>query len=166
MVEGEEGMTLGSKGKTVLIIMAAVAAFILIKYLLVSDETRIKKVIYKGKAAIEREDFEGALKHVSRDYQDDYGLNKMAIAALLKRLYAQFDDIKIYVEWIEVEILERGLGQAAILTWVTAKWGDDVGYIVGNAETPRRVVFTLAKEGRHWRVVKTEGVELEEEFLL
>jgi len=159
-------MTLGSKGKTVLIIMAAVAAFVLIKYLLISDEARIKKVIYKGKAAIEQEDFEGALKHVSRDYQDDYGMNKMAIAAILKRLYAQFDDITIYVEWMEVEILEPGLGQAALLTWVTAQWGEDVGYIVGNAETPSRVVFTLIKEGRHWRVVKAEGVDLEEEFLL
>jgi hypothetical protein len=166
MVEGEKGMTLGKKGKTVLIIMAAVAAVILIKYLLVSDEARIKKVIYKGKAAIEQEDFEGALKHVSRDYQDDYGLNKMAIAALLKRLYAQFDDISIHVEWMEVEILERGLGQAALLTWVTAQGREGAGYIVGNAKTPNRVVFTLAKEGTHWRVVKTEGVEPEEEFLL
>ena len=152
-------MTLGKTGKTVLIIMAAVLAFILIKYLIVSDEERIKKVIYKGKAAIEQEDFEGALKHVSRDYQDDYGLNKMAIAALLKRLYAQFDDISIHVEWTEVEILERGLGQAAILTWVTVKWEGETGYIVGSAETPNGVVFTLAKEGKQWRVVKTEGVE-------
>ena len=159
-------MTIGTKGKTVLIIMAAVAAFILIKYLLVSDEARIKKVIYKGKAAIEQEDFEGALKHVSRDYQDDYGMNKMAIAAILKRLYAQFDDITIYVEWMEVEILESGLGQAALLTWVTAQWGDDVGYIVGNAETPNRVVFTLAKEGKNWRIIKTEGVEPGGEFML
>ena len=152
-------MTLGKTGKTVLIIIAAVVAFILIKNLIVSDEERIKKVIYKGKAAIEQEDFEGALKHVSRDYQDDYGLNKMAIAALLKRLYAQFDDISIHVEWTEVEILERGLGQAAILTWVTVKWEGETGYIVGSAETPNRVVFTLAKEGKQWRVVKTEGVE-------
>jgi hypothetical protein len=165
MVEGKKVITIGKKGKTVLVIIAVVAAFILIKYLLVSDEARIKKVIYKGKAAIEQEDFERALTLVSRDYQDEYGLNKMAIAALLKRLYAQFDDIKIYVEWMEVEILEKGVGQAAILTWVTAQWGEDVGYIVGNAEIPRRVVFTLAKEGKNWRVVKTEGVEPEEEFL-
>jgi hypothetical protein len=166
MVEGEKRMTIGKRGKTVLIIMAAVAAFILIKYLIVSDEAHIKKVIYKGKAAIEQEDFEGALTHVSRDYQDDYGLNKMAIAALLKRLYAQFDDITIHVESMEVEIMESGLGQAALLTWVTAKWGGETGYIVGNAENPNRVVFTLAKEGKHWRVVKAEGVEPEEAFLL
>lgn len=152
-------MTLGTKGKTVLIIMAAVAVFILIQYLIVSDEERIKKVIHKGKAAVEQEDFEGALKHVSRDYQDDYGMNKMAVAAFLKRLYAQFDDIRIYVEWMEVEILEPCLGQAAILTWVTVKWGGETGYIVGDAKNPSRVVFTLAKEGKQWRIIKVEGVE-------
>jgi hypothetical protein len=151
-------MTLGKKGKTVLIIMAAVACFILIKYLIVSDEARIKRVIHKGKTAIEQEDFEGALTHVSRDYQDDYGLNKMAIAALLKRLYAQFDDINIH----DIEIREAGLGQAALLPWVTARWGEEIGYIVGSAENPSRVVFTLAKEGRHWRIIKTDGVEPEE----
>jgi len=152
-------MTIGKTQKTVLIIIVAVAAFILIKYLLVSDEARITKVIYKGKAAIEKEDFEGALTNVSRDYQDDYGLNKMAIAALLKRLYAQFDDITIHVESIDVKIMESGLGQAALLTWVTAKLGGETGYIVGNAENPSRVIFILAKEGKQWRVVKTEGVE-------
>jgi ketosteroid isomerase-like protein len=159
MVEGEKRMTIGRTGKTVLVIIAAVACFILIKYLFVSDEARIKKVIYKGKAAIEQEDFEGALTHVSRDYQDDYGLNKMAIAALLKRLYAQFDNITIHVESLEVEIQESGLGQASLLTWVTAKLGGETGYIVGNAENPSRVVFILAKEGNQWRVVKSEGVE-------
>ena len=152
-------MTIGTKGKTVLIIMAAVAAFILIKYLLVSDEARIKKVIYKGKAAIEQEDFEGALRHVSRDYHDDYGLNKMAIATLLKRIFAEFDDIAIHVKGMDVEISEQGLGQATFLTWVTVQGEEGIGYIVGNAENPSRVVFTLSKERGKWRVVKSEGVE-------
>jgi hypothetical protein len=159
-------MTLGKKGKTIVVILAAICCFILIKYLLVSDEARIRKVIYKGKAAIEQEDFEGALRHVSRDYHDDYGLNKLAIGALLKRIFTEFDDITIHVKGMDVEIRERGLGQATFLTWVTVKGEEGVGYIVGNAENPSRVVFTLAKEGRHWRVVKVEGVEPGEEFLL
>jgi len=146
--------------------MAVVAAFILIKYILVSDEARIRRVIYKGKAAIEQEDFEGALRHVSREYQDDYGLNKMAIAAILKRVYAEFDTITIHVEQMDIEIIEGGLGRASFLTWVTAQTGEGVGYIVGNAEIPSRVVFTLIKERRHWRVVKAEGVVPGEEFLL
>jgi hypothetical protein len=166
MVEGEEGMTIGRTGKTVLIIMAAAACFLLIKYIIVSDETRIKRVIYKGTAAIEEEDFEGAMTHVSREYQDDYGLNKLAIGAVLKRLYKEFDAIDIRIEHIAVEITEGGVGRATILTWATARVGDDFGYLVGSAETPRRVVFTLVKERARWRVVKTEGVEPQEELWL
>jgi hypothetical protein len=159
-------MTLGRRGKTVLIIMAAAACFLLIKYIIISDETRIRRVIYKGKAAIEQEDFEGALRHVSREYQDDYGLNKVAIAAILQRLFKEFDTIAIHVKVMEVEIAEGGLGKATLSTWVTAHMGDEVGYIVGSAEEPSRVIFTLAKERGRWRVVGTEGVEPAQEFLL
>jgi hypothetical protein len=158
-------MTLGRRGRTVLILLAAVACFVLIKYILISDEARIRRVIYKGKAAIEQEDFEGALKHVSRDYRDDYGLNKVAIAAILKRLFKEFDNIAIHVKGMDVEIAEGGLGKATLFTWVTAQLGEEVGYIVGDAETPSRVIFTLAKERGRWRVVRTEGVEPEEEWL-
>jgi hypothetical protein len=159
-------MTLGKKGKTVVVILAVICAFILIKYILVSDEARIRKVIYKGKAAIEQEDFEGALRHVSREYHDAYGLNKLAIGALLKRIFAEFDDIAIHVKGMDVEIREQGLGQATFLTWVTVQGEEGIGYIVGNAETPSHVVFTLVKERGKWRVVKAEGVEPGEEFLL
>jgi hypothetical protein len=159
-------MTLGKKGKTVVVILAAICCFVLIKYLLISDEARIRKVIYKGKVAIEQEDFEGALRHVSRDYHDDYGLNKMAIAAILKRVYAEFDNIGIHMKQMDIEIIESGLGRATFLTWVTVQGREGVGYIVGNAETPSRVVFTLAKERGKWRVVKVEGIEPGEEFLL
>jgi hypothetical protein len=159
-------MTIGRRGKTVFIVLAAVACFFLIKYIIISDETRIRRVIYKGKAAIEQEDFEGALKYVSRDYQDDYGLNKLAIGALLKRVFKEFDAIAIHVKGMEVEISEGGLGQATLFTWVTAQGDEGVGYIVGSAEEPSCVTFTLAKERGRWRIVKAEGVEPAEEFLL
>jgi len=142
----------------VLIVLAAIACFFLLRHCLTTDEARIRRVIYQGKAAIEKEDFEGALKHVSRDYQDDYGLNKMAIAAILKRLYAEFDNIAIEVEGLEVTIGEGKRGQAAFNTWVTFRSEEGIGYLVGSFEQPCPVRFTLAKEGGKWRVVKVEGV--------
>jgi len=150
------------KAQTILIALVAITCFFLVRHLLVSDEDRIKGVIYQGKAAIEREDFEGALKHVSRDYRDEYGLNKMAIAAILKRLYAEFDNIAIEVEEMEVTITEKETetkhGRAAFDTWVTFRTEEGIGYLVGSFEEPGQVVFTLAKEGGRWRVVKVEGV--------
>ena len=149
--------------QTIIIALAAIACFLLIRHLLVSDEDRIKGMIYQGKAAIEREDFEGALKHVSRDYKDAYGLNKMAIAAILKRLFAEFDDIAIQVEDLEVTITERETGKkqgrVSFNTWVTFRTEEGIGYLVGSFEEPCQVRFTVAKEGRHWRVIEVEGVE-------
>ena len=150
------------KAETILIALVAITCFFLVRHFLVSDEDRIKGVIYQGKAAIEREDFEEAIKHVSRDYQDEYGLNKMAIAAILKRLYAEFDDIAIQVEDLEVTITEKETGtkqgRASFNTWVTFRTEEGIGYLVGSFEEPCQVVFTLAKEGGTWRVIEVEGI--------
>ena len=154
-----------TKAQTIFIFLAAITFFFLMRHFLVSDEDRIKGVIYHGRAAIEREDFEGALKYVSRDYRDEYGLNKMAIAAILKRLYAEFDDIAIQVEAMEVTILENDQGRAAFNTWVTFRTEDGIGYLVGSFEEPCQVVFTLAKEGGKWRVIKVEGITPEGVYL-
>ena len=147
------------RAQNILICLAAITCFALVRYCLTTDEVRIKKVIYQGKAAIEEEDFEGALKHVSRDYEDAYGLNKMAIAAVLKRIYAEFDNIAIQVEEMEVTIGEGKQGQAAFNTWVTYRSEEGIGYLVGSFEEPCHVVFTLAKERGKWRVTQVEGVE-------
>ena len=157
------------KAQNILIAVAAIACFFLVRHLLVSDEDRIKGVIYQGKAAIEREDFEEAIKHVSRDYTDEYGLNKMAIAAILKRVYAEFDDIAIEVADLEVTITEKETetkqGRAAFNTWVTFRTEEGIGYLVGSFEEPCRVIFTLAKEGGTWRVIKVEGITPEGTYL-
>jgi len=169
MVEGKKGMKIDKKkAQTILIFLAAITCFFLMRHFLVSEEDRIKGVIYHGRAAIEREDFEGALKHVSRDYQDAYGLNKMAIGAILKRVYAEFDNIAIQVEEMEVTILaipEKRQGRAAFNTWVTFRSEEGIGYLVGSFEEPCHVVFTLVKERGKWRVIKVEGITPEGVYL-
>jgi len=166
MVEREKGMKISSKkARSVIILLAAVGCFFLLKHILVTDEARIKRVIYDGKAAIEKKDIEGVMEQVSRSYQDDYGLNKVAIFALFKRVFNEFDDINIRIEEIEITIMENKQGRATILTWATARAGDKTGYIAGSSEKPWHVTFTLAKEGGKWRVIKTEGIAPEEIFL-
>ncbi len=166
MVEGAKGMRISSKkAKAIIILLAAIGCFFLLKHLLITDEARIKRVIYNGKAAIEKEDIEGVMEQVSRTYQDDYGLNKVAIFALFKRVFSEFDDINIRIEEIEITIGENKQGRATILTWATARTGAKTGYIAGSSEKPWRVTFTLAKEGSKWRVIKTEGIAPEEIFL-
>jgi hypothetical protein len=166
MVEGEKGMKISrKKARNVVIVLAAIGCFFLFKHLLVSDETRIKRVIYQGKEAVEKKDIEGVLEQVSRSYQDDYGLNKVAIMALFQRVFHQFDAINIRIEEMQITISENKQGRATMLTWATARAQDKTGYIVGSSEQPCQVTFTLAKEGGRWRVIKTEGIAPEEIFL-
>ena len=166
MVEREKGMKISrKKAMNVVILLAAVGCFFLLKHILVTDEARIKRVIYDGKAAIEKKDIEGVMEQVSRSYQDDYGLNKVAIYALFQRVFHQFDDINIRIEEMQITINENKQGRATILTWATARTQDKTGYLVGSSEKPCQVTFTLAKEGGKWRVIKAEGIAPEEIFL-
>ena len=163
MVEGEKGMRINKKtARNIVILLAVVGGFFLLKHLLITDEARIKRVIYDGKAAIEKKDINGVMEQISRAYQDDYGLNKVAIFALFQRVFHEFDAIDIRIEEIEITIGENKQGKAQILTWATARTQDKTGYIVGSSEKPCQVTFTLVKEGSKWRVVKTEGIVPEE----
>ena len=166
MVEGEKGMRISRKKAVITcVILAAIGCFFLLKHILITDEARIKRVIYQGKTAVEQEDIEGVMKQVSRAYQDDYGLNKFAIMALFQRVFKEFDAITIHVEEMRVEINEKKEGKATLLTWVTIQAQDETRYIVGSSQEPCRVTFTLVKEGGRWRVIKAEGVAPEEIYL-
>jgi hypothetical protein len=159
MVEGEKGMRISRKKAVIIcVILAAIGCFFLLKHLLVTDEARIRGVIYQGKAAIEKKDIEGVMAQVSREYQDEYGLNKVAIMAVFQRAFHEFDAIDIHVEELKVAINEQKQGQAFLLTWATVRAQDKTRYLVGSPEKPCQVVFTLAKEGGRWRVIKAAGV--------
>ena len=140
----------------------AIGAYLLIRHLLMTDEARIKRVIYQGKAAVEKKDIEGVLEVVSREYQDDYGINKVAIMMLFQRAFREFDAIDIVITELRVEIDEKQQGNAFVATWATVRAQDKARYLVGNPDKPTQLTLTLAKEGGKWRVIKAVGVNPEE----
>jgi len=140
-------------------------AFLAYKILSPSDEERIRRTLYAGKEAIEREDLEGVMKHVSFRYRDGNGFTYLRVKAILARIFENFDDIKIYIRKMEVEVPSKGLGKAVLLTWGTAKGSDGVGYIVGSVQEPSKVVIFLEKGRGGWKVIRAEGVEPGEVFL-
>jgi ketosteroid isomerase-like protein len=163
VVEGEKGMKVSRK--IVLIVCAlavAIGAYLLIRHLLTTDEDRIRRVVYQGKAAVEHKDIEGVLALVSRDYQDDYGINKVAIMMLFQRVFQEFDAIDIVITELRVEIDEKHQGHAFVATWATVRTQDKARYLVGNPDKPTQLTLTLAKEGGKWRVIKATGVNPEE----
>jgi len=158
MVEREEEMMGGKKKFILLLFVVGIFSFILFKHILVSDEERIKRVLFDGKAAIEKEDLLGVMAHISYHYRDEYGLNYLGAKSLFNWLFQEFDNIAIHVERINVEVTAKKKGKATLHTWATARGRDRTGYIVGGAQRPCLVLITLEKERRSWRVIKAEGV--------
>ena len=142
-----------------LFVLAAVLAFLVLRNLFVSEEDRIKRVLKEGKEAIEKEDLEGVMDHISLFYRDDYGFTYLRIKVLLQRLFEEFDDIKIYVERMEVEVGENGKATARLLTWATARGKGGTGYIACSGQEPCRVRIDLEKGKTGWKVTRTSGVE-------
>ncbi len=166
MVEGEKGMTISRKGFIIVVILAlaAICAFVLFRYILVSEEDRIRKVIYQGKEAIEQEDLEGVMTQISRYYRDEYGLNYLAVRGVFQRVFKEFDDINIRIEGMTIEIADNGEGTVDLITWATAQGPDKIRYIVGGSHEPCEVIITLDKERGSWRVNSTKGIRTEELF--
>lgn len=140
-------------------VLAAVLAFLILRGLFVSEEDRIKKVLMDGKEAIEREDLKGVMDHISLFYRDDYGFTYLRIKGLLQRLFEEFDDIKIYVERMEVDVEEEGRATAWLLTWATARGKEGTGYIACSGQQPCQVKVELQKGKTGWKVTRTTGVE-------
>jgi ketosteroid isomerase-like protein len=163
MVEGEKGMRINRKTVVIFcVIAAAVGCYFLVRHFLITDEDRIRRVVYQGKAAIEQKDIEGVMEHVSRQYQDDYGLNKVAIMMIFQRVFHEFDAITIHVEELQIEIDEQKQGHVHLLTWATVRTQDKTAYLVGSSQEPCAMTLTLEKEGGNWRVIKAAGVNPEE----
>lgn len=140
-------MMRGSGRFILLAILAAICVFVVFKYFLISDEEKIKKVLYQGKEAIEKEDLEGVMSHVSRYYRDEYGFNYLGVRSLFHWVFEQFDDIAIHVEGIEVDVVEKKKGVATLRTWATARGPDKAGYMVGASQQPRQVLSPWKRGG-------------------
>jgi len=151
--------------KGLLVAALLVGAFLTYKILFPSDEERIRRTLYAGKEAIEREDLEGVMKHVSFRYRDGNGFTYLRVKAIFARIFEDFDEIKIHIRKMEVEIPKRRLGKAILLAWGTARGSDGVGYIVGSGQEPSKVVIFLEKGRGGWKVIRAEGVEPGEVFL-
>jgi len=153
---------MGGRNKLILlVVVAAAACFVLFKYVLVSEEERIKRTLYAGKEAIEEESLGELMPHVSRYYRDEYGFNYLAVRRLFTWLFQEFDDIAIHVTKMDIEITEKGKASAHLLTWATATGTgrEETGYIVGSSKQPCKVTIALEKSGGNWKVIETRGVE-------
>ena len=143
--------------KSIILIFILILSPVLIYFLWPSDESRIKKLIKEGVAAVEKEEVDNVMSKVSFNYQDDRGMTYILIKKILTEQFKSLSGIKIEYENLKIEVKEK-LANAEFDLRVIATIGNQTGYIIGDLKTPARIKLFLEKERVSWLVTKTEGL--------
>jgi len=147
------------KGFIIALGLAALICLVFVKPLLISDEARIRKGVRAGAQAIEAEDLEKCLRHVSLHYKDEYGLTYLSVKGLLIRMFQEFDAFEIDLEHLRIILLDKGTAFATFDLKVTVSYRGERAYLLGSGDLSNRIKMSFAKERSRWKVTQVEGVE-------
>lgn len=145
--------------KSVIFLFLLILSPIIIYFLWPSDESRIKKLIKEGAAAIEKKEIDKVMSKVSFNYQDDYGFTYILIKKLLEDQFRTMSDIKVEYENLKITV-KKDSAIADLDVRVIATIGNETGYIIGDIKKPVHLKFNLEKERVKWLVMKIEGLRL------
>ena len=127
--------------------------FFFLKFVFVSEEEKIERMILTAKSAFEREDPELLVGFVSEEYKDDLGFDRNGIRQGLYDAFSLFDGIKVNLSKLEVNVKE-GEAQVQFNLWVLAKNQDQPVFLVGSFNNPVPANFSLQKEGEEWKIIR------------
>ncbi|PKL51865.1 MAG: hypothetical protein CVV37_04175 [Nitrospira bacterium HGW-Nitrospira-1] len=143
--------------KTVIYLALLILSALITFFLWPSDESRIKKLFREGAKAIEQEKIDDVMSKVSFNYTDEQGLTYLFIKKEMGNVFQQMSGIKIEYEIISITVKDA-TAAADLDIRVIASYGQDTGYVVGDAAKPAHTRFFLEKERTKWLVSKTNGV--------
>jgi len=135
-----------------------VLSVILIKFVFVSDEKRILKVIEGGEKAIEAEDLDGCMKRLSYNYADEYGLNYLQVKNFLEHFFKEFEGIEIEKDVLGIEVKEKE-AQASMKIRVIVTLQGQKGYLIGSPERPEGIKMNFEKIRTKWLLNRVEWPE-------
>ena len=142
------------------LIIIAIAA-IIIKFLFVSEKSRILKVINEGRAAVEAEDVDKCMSYISLQYSDDYGLKYLIVKRILTDVFKEFDGFKVMLDDVEIEVNNKEkTAVAAFDLRIIVTLHNQPGYLVGTTDSPAKIKMYFIKERLKWQVVKVTGIRM------
>ena len=144
--------------KTIILLGILIIIPIFIYILWPSDKNRIKKLFKEGAQAVIEENLEDVMSNVSYHYSDVQGISYLLLQKGFERSFKQLDDFIIEYEIKDMSITDTRATVKLDLS-VIATYGQDTGYILGDAGEHRETVFYLEKERTTWLVIKTEGIQ-------
>ncbi len=126
------------------------------------DDQAIRDQINEMKQEAEAADWPSFQEHISRRYQDDSGNNYFIITQLIRNDVQGVQGLEAEVEIMGISISEDQ-AQAQLKLIARGKRSGKLYYLVGRDDLPEYPRLWFKKEGRHWRLLKVDGIKGSEE---
>ena len=80
------------------LILLAVVGFVLYRYVLVSEEKRVRRMVRKGAQAVEDQSVLRCADLVAQDYSDSNGFDKRMLVDAARRMFVRFGKIEAEID--------------------------------------------------------------------
>ncbi|MBI5585461.1 MAG: hypothetical protein HY892_16760 [Deltaproteobacteria bacterium] len=121
-------------------------------------ETLLRLTFEAGLAALRTRDLQQSLRFISPTYGDSWGFNSYFLQELLKRVYREFDDLRLELA-SEPEIRiegHRALVQAKVR--LTALYQSRRNFLLGNQNEFNALVFQFEQAAPGWKITNLKGL--------
>ena len=121
----------------------------------------VRRTLYSSIEAFEQERILGAVKVVSRGYQDEWGMSYESLAGHMKAAMDTYDDLEVDLRMPSISVD----GERATMTFTFILWGTHEGtrgYIFGSRSDPAKVTLVWRKETPGWRIASIEELDIPE----
>lgn len=135
------------------LVLLPVIVLLLLKFIFVSPEQRIRRVIDSVVEAFEAEDTKGTLGCLSRDYSDNMGFDYPRLAQLLEETFRNFDGLRVFLSDLKVEA-DKETGTSNLKLAVLAKLEGSPLFLLGSFNQPVSTEVLFRREEKEWKIVE------------
>ncbi len=136
-----------------IILLHAVGFYVLYTYVLISDETRIRRVIEKGRKAIEEESLLTAATLIADNYRDEYGQDRGTVLGGLRSLFQSTENLQIDIHSTEITVDNEDAEAVVTFSLSGEHGGHSFRDIAPDRKTGGSVYFAKGDGG--WKVAGT-----------
>jgi len=145
------------------LLLLAVVGYVLYRYVWVSEEERVRRMVRQGAEAVEAQSLLRCADLVAQDYSDSNGFDKRTLLDAARRMFERFSKIEAQIEEITFDQPPAETAgeewQAAVRLRMSVKLYEEQGVAEIIDEDPRAkqfVLLRLVKRNRRWLLQRME----------
>ena len=142
------------------LVVAALAVGLWVRHYLAPSNV-IRRSLRAGIEAFQEERILGALKPLSRSYEDRWGMSYETLAGHMREVMGTYDALRVDLEPFAVEV-DGEEGSTALRFVVWGSYEGTRGYVIGSLQEPCTATLKWRKEPAGWRVVSMSALDIPE----